>query len=277
MGLLNTLGLPALRQEPSVPPSEPEVASGAPRAAGDGPKAPAAKKAPKARTAKELREMARWPGEAHRAWKGLGSADRKTVLEAMGKAYGTAFAQSFEKATTGSKRLVAHGYVTSLPHQTPTWFANNGYKLADRATYQQWWVHPDGHEIYLVLESTPKELKDALEAVQRALGKAEVDYSAVTLLGLSLDKFFPVPSYPSDPVAVFEDYVAKLDLLNRFVDDAMAKAAKARAGLLKKGIAVSDFDAQVAQLHEIRWRVKNMLSDEQLDERDPYHGDTDDE
>jgi hypothetical protein len=199
------------------------------------------------------------------------------VLEAMGKAYGTAFAQSFEKATTGSKRLVAHGYVTSLPHQTPTWFANNGYKLADRATYQQWWVHPDGHEIYLVLESTPKELKDALRgrAARPRQGRGRLlrgDPARPVAR-----QVLPVPSYPSDPVAVFEDYVAKLDLLNRFVDDAMAKAAKARAGLLKKGIAVSDFDAQVAQLHEIRWRVKNMLSDEQLDERDPYHGDTDDE
>jgi hypothetical protein len=222
-----------------------------------------------------LRAIARWPADAHRAWKNLSTPERVGLLEAMARLYGSAFSEAFLAATKGSTRLTAQHFVTALAHQTPQWFASRGYQLAQRSSYQEWWVHPDGHLIYLVLESTPKELKDALDRLLKAIVKADADLEAVSLMGLALDKFVPIPQYPKDPLAAFEEYLTKLGELEGFIDAEMAAAARDRAVLVKKGIGVTEFDAEVGRLADDQQRVKKRLEKEQLDELDPTKGDDD--
>ena len=268
MGLLSALGLAKaqVRSAQQAQPARPATAGAQPAP----PKAAPVGSPVATKTATELRDLARWPGEAHRAWKKLTTLDRVGVLEAMGKLYGKSFADSFLQFTKGGQKLEAHHYVTAQAHQTPQWFESKGYKLAQSSTYQQWWVHPNGHLIYLVLESTPEELKRALDRLLKSIAKAEADDAEVSEIGHSLDLFWPFPiKRPSDPLAAFSDYVAKLSTLDTFLGGELAWAAKTREALAKKGIGTSEFDEQVAALAIIAGSVQARLKDDSLDDLDP--------
>jgi hypothetical protein len=262
MGLLSALGL-ATAQVRSAQPAATGMQPAPPMAAALG-------SSVATKTATELRELARWPGDAHRAWKKLTTMDRVAVLEGMGKLYGKAFADSFLKFTKGGQKLEQHHYVTAQAHQTPQWFENLGYKLAQSSTYQQWWVHPNGHLVFLVLESTPEELKRALDRILKSIAKADADDVEVSEIGHSLDLLWPFPiKRPSDPLAAFNDYVAKLSTLETFLEGELAWAARTREALVKKGVGTSEFDEQVGALTITLGSVQARLKEENLDDLDP--------
>ena len=119
-----------------------------------------AKKPPPKATAKkkeatpgELSEYAKWPGKAHLAWKSLDTAEQSSVVSQMGRRYGTDFARTFVARTKGGQRIESHDYVPALEEQTSEYMKAKGYALAQKAGTdeigQEWWVHPNGHEIYL--------------------------------------------------------------------------------------------------------------------------------
>ena len=273
MGLLSTLGLPkAQASSPrrgvgSARPAPPTAAR--PPAKGGDIGTPVA-----TRTQAQLTELARWPAQGHKAWKKLTTLDRIGLITAMEKMYGKPFAKAFEQFTKGGTKLEQHHYVTALAYQTPQWFDGKGYKLAQRSTYQQWWVHPNGHLIFLVLESTPEELKRAIDRLLKSIAKADADYGVISAIGMSLDYMTPLDIVrPADPVAAFNDYVAKLDLLQKFLDGEMKWAAQARAALVKKGIGTTEFDELVGQLAITKGSVDAMVRNQ--DDLDPLqdHGD----
>jgi hypothetical protein len=109
----------------------------------------------------DTKELARWPADAHRAWKRLDMAGRSAVLVQMAARYGADFARSFaDFAKKGNTRLESADFVPAQPTQTPEAMKKRGYRLAQQGgtadTGQEWWVHPSGHQIYLQRELTPR-------------------------------------------------------------------------------------------------------------------------
>jgi len=108
-----------------------------------------------------LGELARFPGEAHQAWKKLSSADRSAVLAKMEKRYGKAFAQQFrEAAEKGKSQVDLSTYSTSPASKFPTMTAKQlealGYRKAgDEVTGTsgldiEVWVNPSGRTARLI-------------------------------------------------------------------------------------------------------------------------------
>jgi hypothetical protein len=103
---------------------------------------------PRAPTTADLEEWAKWPHEAHQNWKRLGTLERIAVLERMRRRYGKDFADVFRRhAEAGKADLDSRG--CQMPVCMPDQYLKQGYKVADRAQYQIWLVHPSGRWRYL--------------------------------------------------------------------------------------------------------------------------------
>ena len=102
-----------------------------------------------------LKELAKWPNQAHQHWKRLGIAERITVLEQMARRYGRAFAAEFQR-DTASPTLEGIDYGPGFPEQTHRWFQARGYRLAQTGagldSVLEWWVHPSGRVIMKIRE-----------------------------------------------------------------------------------------------------------------------------
>jgi hypothetical protein len=102
---------------------------------------------------KQLEELARYPADAHKAWKKLSSAERDAVTEGMRRRYGDLFAQEFlDEVKKGTpqfdlvyyqpglgptrEQLVARGYRHAGSEQT----GNAGFEV-------EIWVHPTGKTV----------------------------------------------------------------------------------------------------------------------------------
>lgn len=99
-------------------------------------------------TTAELEEWARWPNQGHEHWKRLGTLERIALLERMRRRYGKDFADLFRRhAETGKADLDWRG--CEMPTCTPEQYLKQGFKVAQRAQYQIWLVHPSGRQRYL--------------------------------------------------------------------------------------------------------------------------------
>jgi hypothetical protein len=99
------------------------------------------------RTAGQLHELAKWPQKAHAAWNDLTQLERIAVFESMQKRYGETFARQFLQFTKSGARDDGAFYGPQLAEQTPQRFADRGFKLAQRDSELDWWVHPSGYSI----------------------------------------------------------------------------------------------------------------------------------
>ena len=232
---------------------------------------------------RRLREMAKWVWLAHKAWKKLSNTDRLQVLNQIGNNYGTKFADEFLKFTQGGAKPDNRDYVTSLPHQTPKWFEDRGYRLLSRSDKQQWWIHPSGQQIYLVMEAAPyvpSDLEKALKQIEEDHDKANaLDAIAMRIadvlrqepvLNWKTGLFDPPPPPSADPEVTFGEYLEALAAESTFLDGALADAAAMRAKLLKKKVKLDEFDAAVEEkLALLRRRIDLLMEDERLDDLDP--------
>jgi hypothetical protein len=99
-------------------------------------------------TPAQLEELAQWPDRAHPRWKQLGTLEQGAVLERMRRRYGQAFADEFRgHAQNGTADLDARAFPTDL--RSPDSFIQLGFRIAERASYQVWLVHPTGRWRYL--------------------------------------------------------------------------------------------------------------------------------
>ena len=99
-------------------------------------------------TIAELEKWAKLPHEAHQRWKRLGTLERIGVYEHMHRRYGKDFAESFRKyADAGKADLDSRA--CEMPVCMPEQYLKQGYKVAERASYQIWLVHPSGRSRYL--------------------------------------------------------------------------------------------------------------------------------
>jgi len=99
-------------------------------------------------TTADLEEWAQWPNEAHRQWKRLGTWERIAVYERMKRRYGKDFADQFRKYA-GAGKADLDSRTCQMPVCMPEPFLKQGYKVASRASYQIWLVHPSGRWRYL--------------------------------------------------------------------------------------------------------------------------------
>lgn len=98
-----------------------------------------------ARKAAQIEELARWPGEAHSAWRRLKADDRTLVLWQMAATYGDAFADQFlEEVKKKSKSPAVNHYFGRGMGPRPGRLRASGFRLAQRSSTHEWWVHPSG-------------------------------------------------------------------------------------------------------------------------------------
>ena len=102
-----------------------------------------------------LRRLATFPGEALTAWKGLSQADRDSILMQMVDRYGVDFASDFLQYAKGAKKPNISATVTNSPDITPKWLKDHGYRLAGSSGGVPKWVHPSGHEYWLMPAAKP--------------------------------------------------------------------------------------------------------------------------
>jgi hypothetical protein len=108
------------------------------------------------RTAEQVRELAKWPDKAHAAWDKLTKLDRIAVFENMKKNYGEAFAKQFLEFTKKGARQDGAYYGPHFPeHPVPSWFTDRGFKLAQRDSTHDWWVHSNGYSITANRDTSP--------------------------------------------------------------------------------------------------------------------------
>ena len=92
---------------------------------------------------KALRQLAQFPQKALARWQRLKVRERDAVLRAMTDRYGEAFAGSFIEYAFGIRKPELSG---ALAQSTPKALAVKGYRHAGGNV----WVHPSGHEVYLM-------------------------------------------------------------------------------------------------------------------------------
>ena len=116
----------------------------------------AAKPAPtasSARTATELAELARLPGDAHRAWKRLSPTDREAVIRAMAGRYGREFADRFRPVAEHGKPDYTLTYWQLGVGPSPERLTADGWRRAgmdvtgNASIDVEVWVHPTGKVI----------------------------------------------------------------------------------------------------------------------------------
>jgi hypothetical protein len=113
-------------------------------------------------------ELAKWPGNARRAWKKLGKKSRKIVTDRMSARYGNEFADRFVALLKAPEPVGAIWGPGLGP--SPETLLMHGYKRASLSWMNEFWVHPSGAVVALMHE-TPKEGERA-PAGARAPGAA---------------------------------------------------------------------------------------------------------
>ncbi|HKY46079.1 MAG TPA: hypothetical protein VJM50_23515 [Pyrinomonadaceae bacterium] len=95
-----------------------------------------------------LKEMAKWPDKAHKGFKRLGLMQRNLVVVQMAAKYGSDFAKKFldQLGKRKPQDMVSHYYGRGVGPK-PATLIQRGYKLAQKDSIHEWWVHPSGEEV----------------------------------------------------------------------------------------------------------------------------------
>jgi hypothetical protein len=97
----------------------------------------------------DLNELAKWPDDALRAWSTLDDVQRVSVTLAIAARYGAEFAGIFkaEASLRQHKESVNYYYGPGITWITPQKLLNRGFRLAQRDSVHEWWVHPKGDSV----------------------------------------------------------------------------------------------------------------------------------
>lgn len=103
---------------------------------------------PTPRREQRLKELAKWPHDAHRAWRMLDALERNLVVWQMAAKYGEQFAKQF-LATAGKPKkdeLLQH-YFGRGAGPAPATLRTRGFRQVQKDSIHEWWVHPGGRSI----------------------------------------------------------------------------------------------------------------------------------
>lgn len=94
---------------------------------------------------KYLKELAKWPQKARAALKNLSAFERNLVVWQMAAIYGADFAKRF-LSELGKKREPDNRYFGRSVGPKPPTLQDRGFRLAQKDSVHEWWVHPSGDE-----------------------------------------------------------------------------------------------------------------------------------
>jgi hypothetical protein len=102
----------------------------------------------KIRHQERIEELAKWPKDAHDSWHTLNRADRNLVVFRMASIYGAAFTHEFLLAAAHSRSAaMVSEYFGRGVGPKPDKLIARGFRLAQKDSVHEWWVHPSGQEI----------------------------------------------------------------------------------------------------------------------------------
>jgi hypothetical protein len=116
---------------------------------------PTKKKSKATRRDAWLKELAARPHDAHKEWKRLTGLEKVAVTVEMTKRYGDEFAKSFMQFTKRPIKSSSIHYGPNFPEHTPQWFEARGYRLWERSSVNEFWVHPSGNSIMQIRDQKP--------------------------------------------------------------------------------------------------------------------------
>ena len=100
------------------------------------------------RKERTLRALARRPADALHRWRALKPQERSVVLQTMTDAYGAGFTAAFQPYAEGKKKPNLGSHHTNT--EDPKALAKRGYRLASDPGGIRIYVHPSGHEVWLI-------------------------------------------------------------------------------------------------------------------------------
>lgn len=220
--------------------------------------APGAGKQGGARSDKELHDLARWPGEAHKAWKRLPDLQRAAVVVTMTKLYGDAFAKAFLGFTRSGARLDQHHYGTgTFPEGTPKWFADHGYGIAQQDSLQVWWVHPSGHVITKAREEHIRNCNDehAEELLRLAIDGARDDIYAAEK---RKKEYMELDAKIRDTDTMSDEYYKLSEESGRLLAEGRSKVAEALEDLSTSRSSLTDLCTNLGTLDDLSAALKDL-------------------
>jgi hypothetical protein len=96
-----------------------------------------------------LRRLSSRPSDALTRWRSLSKSDQDTVVRMMGERYGESFARDFLNYARGKKKPNISGDVTNT-QPDPKALQAKGYRYAGDPGGVPLWVHPSGHELFVL-------------------------------------------------------------------------------------------------------------------------------
>ena len=266
MSLLGTLGLKSEAIAPKL------FAVKASRAGAQGGKPPAVRKARRERNDAELKELAKWPTEAHRLWKRLSGREQVALLVHMQGRYGKSFAQQFFGFTKSGARSDWATFGGPFPEYNAEWFAAKGYQLVQKDSQNQWFAHPSGHVMVGPFGAAgarranqiadQKAIDAALAAIAKAIFDAELEQA--TIRGMESFMHLTDASDPDRP-RQYKIYIEHLAAMESKVESEIAKAEALRAQLAKKGIDVGALNQPIADLIALGAWASGRLAPDMID------------
>jgi hypothetical protein len=248
----------ALAANPGDAPAGPPAATG--KSAGPSSRPAVAKPAPRReRNDAELKQLAQWPGDAHRVWKSLTGTEQVALQAHMANRYGVDFAKKFVEFTKSGARDDWSTFGGPFPEYTPDWFEKRGYKLAQKDSVNQWWVHPSGHVMVGQFGAAgAKRAADIADqkAFDEALAKADRVVKAIEGMKKQVEDMqaWLTVHVETDPgyEGKFNKYVEGLEAIKHQVESALNGIDGVRKQLAPKGIDVTPINDFVSKLNEFK-------------------------
>jgi hypothetical protein len=219
----------------------------------------------------ELAELAKWPGDAHRVWNTMTGTEQVALQSHMANRYGVDFAKKFVEFTKSGARDDWSTFGGPFPEYTPDWFEKRGYKLAQKDSFNQWWVHPSGHVMVGQFGAAgAKRAADIADqkAFDEALAKADRVVKAIGRMKNQLEDMqaWLTVHVETDPgyEGKLNKYVEGLETMKHQVESALNGIDGIRKQLAPKGIDVSPLNDFVNKLNEFKQWAEYWSDPERL-------------
>lgn len=222
-----------------------------------------------------VRELAKRPQDAHAAWRNLQTMQRVALATEMAKRYGDDFAQKFLWFTEHPVDIVTYTYGPGFAELTPDYFYQRGYRLWQRSSVNEFWVHPSGMEVQKVLDSDkpPQPLPEPPVAANE--GAEELEKYTLDILDTEISdettemdrltewkgKLEKMQKWTPDYAAEYASYLDALrDMQSRIASD-ISDIEQLRENLTEMGSsAVSTIDSRLPELEQLQWWAESATS-----------------
>ena len=224
----------------------------------------------------ELRELAKWPGQAHRVWKRLDSSERMALTVHMANRYGQRFAKDFVGFTGGGAKDLWSTFGGPFPEIKPEKLQRDGYVLIQKDSANQWWGHANGHVmvgqfgvagVRRAAEIADQQAFDAAlakltEAARRVLSRERAVLGLQNLMDLG-------SASDADRPGEFAEYQTRLEAFESAAQEVLDQALALRDRYVPKRVDLSALDPVITELTRQRDEALFWMRADQLDRWKP--------